>query len=158
MANDLVVERRAWLKSVLHACKHARAGVLGVWIGDRESNVVDDAVPLFHDAPTSIAVEVALRAVDAWLGGGADERGRQILAVYHASLPFPAQQVAQTLDGAMVACLDDRVLAHGNPDCWNVRSQSEICPNDKGRTIAFSHRRLVFPSIGLCVWCLMRAG
>lgn len=112
----------AWLKAVLHALKHARGGVLGVLVGPEGDNVAQDAVPLFHDAPSSIAAEAALRSVTEWAASQTPTPWK-IVGVYHASREFAAKRIAATLGEAPILELDDGLLFRGDAHCWKVRGE-----------------------------------
>lgn len=72
MAAEYKVEPAAYLKAVLHTCKHAGRPTLGALLGtvteSKDADVthqvrVVDAVPLFHNVPLAPIMEVAMLQV-----------------------------------------------------------------------------------------------
>ena len=53
---------KAWLKALLHVCKHASSVVGGFLLSNGDGDFVD-AVPVFHGVPTPAFLEYAKAAV-----------------------------------------------------------------------------------------------
>jgi len=73
----------AYSKVAFHACKyltHPLTGLLLGYVSDKSIQIVD-AIPLFHSAITSSAMEIALLQVDDY----ATKRELKLVGVYTAS-------------------------------------------------------------------------
>ena len=87
MAQTYTITDKAYKKVLLHAMKHHKADVIGVFIGrkaegDAKKIIVEDAIPLFHQKVVSGSLEIAFEMIEATL----TNETTKIVGVYEAPI------------------------------------------------------------------------
>jgi len=87
---EYIINKEAYLKIILHACKHPSRTVNGVLLAQEESDkdnssnkiIIVDAVPLFHHWNTlTPMLEVGLQQINIY----ANEKNLNVVGYYHAN-------------------------------------------------------------------------
>ncbi|CAG8505982.1 3564_t:CDS:2 [Acaulospora morrowiae] len=125
---NYVIHTKAYLKIILHACKHPFAGVNGILLAedseiDNEIRIVD-AVPLFHRWVTlTPMLEIGLQQVDVY----ASKNNLKIAGYYHANervddnkLPLYGQKIVSKIhdnfNKAIALVVQNTKLSPENPE------------------------------------------
>lgn len=97
----VVLGGTAWLKLMLHVCKHAAAPAGGFLLGRRTEGAdgaggveVQDAVPLFHHLPTPAMAAACADMVRAWC----ESRGQAIVGMYHCNVVAADRAIPKNVD------------------------------------------------------------